>query len=103
MVDHLTALDEQGRTQFLGDMALLGEALHACTETIRVNYEILTNSETALHAHVIPHYSGEPKEYRSGPVWNYPAELRTSVAFSESTHGELRQTLGTYLSQRLDL
>lgn len=54
VVENLTDLGDAERAGFLSDMALIGEALHACTETYRINYEILGNSEAALHAHIFP-------------------------------------------------
>src|ERR1700761_5063833 len=52
VVDHLNVLTGAGRIQFLGDMALTGDALLACTAALRVNYAIFGNVEPALHAHV---------------------------------------------------
>jgi diadenosine tetraphosphate (Ap4A) HIT family hydrolase len=41
------------------------------TGAIRINYEILGNSEAALHAHVFPRYVTEPEEKRRKPAWFY--------------------------------
>ena len=38
VVDHLTDLDDASRAQYLTDMARIGDALHACTDTFRINY-----------------------------------------------------------------
>lgn len=101
VVEHLTDLDDQARVRFLSDMALLGEALHACTDTSRVNYEILGNGDPALHAHIFPRYGHEPDHYRRGPVWGYPPEQRTSVLFDETVHGDLQESLAAFITQRL--
>jgi diadenosine tetraphosphate (Ap4A) HIT family hydrolase len=53
-------------------MARIGEALHACTDTFRINYEILGNGDAALHAHVFPRYLTEPDQYRRAPVGPTP-------------------------------
>ena len=90
VVGHLTDLDDSARATFLSDMAMFGEALHACTETSRVDYEILGNGDAALHAHVFPRYVHEPEEYRRGPVWAYPSEQRTSLPFDLVAHGDLK-------------
>lgn len=78
---HLTDLPAERRLAFLSDMALLGEAVfNACSgydpAFRRVNYEILGNSYEHLHAHVTPRYSWEPAEFRTGPIWKYPQEVR---------------------------
>lgn len=67
----LNDLDEAGRAQFLTDMALLGDALLEVTGAARINYEILGNSEQALHAHILPRFDDEPEERRTGPAWFY--------------------------------
>jgi diadenosine tetraphosphate (Ap4A) HIT family hydrolase len=58
-VGQLSGLDLEHRTAFLRDMSLLGEAVElACSQKglLRVNYEILGNTDTFLHAHVFPRY-----------------------------------------------
>ncbi len=80
-VDHLLDLPRTAQVDFLTDMALLGEAVfHACNGLDpafrRVNYEVLGNSMRQLHAHVHARYAWEPEQYRSGPVWRYPDDLR---------------------------
>ena len=55
--------------QFLLDMAALGDAVLTVTGAERINYEILGNTEPALHAHVVPRYRWESAERRRQPVW----------------------------------
>lgn len=71
VVPDLNALSIPDRTQFLLDMAALGDVLLQVTGARRINYEILGNSEPALHAHVFPRYDTEPEEFRRGPIWLY--------------------------------
>jgi diadenosine tetraphosphate (Ap4A) HIT family hydrolase len=71
VVPDLNGLDADARSRFLVDMTLLGDALLEVTGAARINYEILGNSEPALHAHLFPRYDTEPAERRSGPVWLY--------------------------------
>jgi diadenosine tetraphosphate (Ap4A) HIT family hydrolase len=59
------------REKFLRDMSIIGDALLEVTGAARINYEILGNSDKALHAHIIPRYDAEPEELRKGPVWFY--------------------------------
>lgn len=71
VVSDLNALPAKQRLDFLQDMAILGDALLEVTGAMRINYEILGNSEAALHAHVFPRYATEPEARRQKPVWFY--------------------------------
>jgi diadenosine tetraphosphate (Ap4A) HIT family hydrolase len=71
VVASLNDLTREGREQFLYEMSVLGDALLAVTDAYRINYEILGNSEPALHAHVFPRYQSEPEEKRRMPAWFY--------------------------------
>lgn len=64
-LDSLTAIQRAG---FLRDMTVLGDALLEATEADRINYEILGNSEAALHAHLFPRYDTEPEDNRNRPA-----------------------------------
>lgn len=68
VVPSLNALAPAARLTFLGDMALVGDALLAVTGCARVNYEIWGNAEPALHAHIMPRYAGEPDDKRNRPA-----------------------------------
>ncbi|WP_313614415.1 hypothetical protein [Agrobacterium sp.] len=68
VVPSLNALDTNQRTEFLCDMALVGDALLAVTGCDRVNYEIWGNTEPALHAHIMPRYASEPDGKRQRPA-----------------------------------
>lgn len=70
----LNDLDEAGRAVFLRDMTITGDALLEVTGAWRINYEILGNSDPALHAHIIPRYISEPEALGRGPVWFYDRE-----------------------------
>ena len=69
VVADLNALTGDARTQFLRDMAALGDAVLTVTGAERINYEILGNVEPALHAHVIPRHAVENPELRRTAVW----------------------------------
>src|SRR4051794_39356109 len=60
VVGSLNDLSKPDRELFLYEMTLLGDALLAVTGATRINYEILGNTEPALHAHVFPRYADEP-------------------------------------------
>ncbi len=80
-VAHLNDFTGETRTQFLDDMAALGDAVLAVTGAVRINYEMLGNLEPALHAHVFPRYDDEPEELKTKPVWLYPQESWEEQAF----------------------
>jgi diadenosine tetraphosphate (Ap4A) HIT family hydrolase len=107
-VDHLTDLDWQRRTQFLFDLALLGEAVTAaCRDNglRRINYEVLGNSIPILHGHIHARYGWEPPERIGGPVWRYPREERNDPrhAYSDARHGALRAAITAELRRLADL
>lgn len=82
VVPSLNEMDRDAQAQFLLDMAILGDALLEVTGAARINYEILGNSEKALHAHIIPRYHTEPDDLRRGPVWFY--DMAASPDFDPS-------------------
>jgi len=71
VVSDLNQLRLSQRDRFLHDMGIVGDALIESTGCERVNYEILGNSEPALHAHLFPRYATEPSDLRSHPIWFY--------------------------------
>lgn len=97
-VDRLTGLSQADRSRFLLDMSLLGEAIeHACAADglVRVNYEILGNTDTYLHAHVFPRYAWESAELLSGPVWHYSRDHWTEARYQydDTVHARLRSRI----------
>ncbi|HEV2127575.1 MAG TPA: hypothetical protein VGR22_03040, partial [Thermomicrobiales bacterium] len=76
-------------------MALLGEAIErVCADEglCRVNYEILVNTDTFLHAHVFPRYTWEPADRITMPVFRYPDEnwRLPAYQYDDARHGALR-------------
>ena len=71
VVADLNVLDIEGRRRFLADMTLVGDAVMRAFQPLRLNYEILGNTEPALHAHIFPRYAWEPRLLRTKPVWFY--------------------------------
>lgn len=71
VVSDLNALDLDARRRFLADMTIVGDAVMRVFEPMRLNYEILGNTEPALHAHIFPRYNWEPPILRTKPVWFY--------------------------------
>lgn len=54
VISSLNSLTHEQRARYLMDMTLLGDVVEQLTGAWRINYEILGNSEPALHAHVFP-------------------------------------------------
>ncbi len=74
VVSDLNALSMEQRAIYLRDMSIVGDALLEITGAVRINYEILGNTEHALHTHIVPRYNDESDEFRFGPVWFYDWE-----------------------------
>lgn len=96
VVPSLNDLKEDARRQFLGDMAMLGDALLAVTDAQRINYEILGNSEPELHAHLFPRYAWEIERARRMPAWFY--DWQNAPAYSAEGHGALQAALAARLT-----
>ncbi|PTQ74120.1 HIT family protein [Pseudomonas sp. GV071] len=95
VVPSLNDLDTAGRTAYLLDMARLGDAALQATGALRMNYEILGNSEPELHCHIFPRYATEPEQHRKMPAWFY--DWKTATPYAEEQHGELRQKIAELL------
>ena len=96
----LNALNADARRQYLYDMTLIGDALLEVTDAYRINYEILGNTDPALHTHIFPRYRHEPKEYIGGPVFSYPREQRASRPFDQERDHQLMQHLADAIRSR---
>lgn len=70
VVESVNALDRAQRIQYSLDVIRAGDALLAVTDAYRINYETLSNSEPALHTHIIPRYRTEPDGKRGRVAWN---------------------------------
>jgi diadenosine tetraphosphate (Ap4A) HIT family hydrolase len=99
VVSHLNSLADDGRMQFLADMALVGDALLAGTDAVRINYAMFGNLEPALHAHLFPRYATEPEATRTDQPWALAWNL--APPYAEALHGELRLRIAAHIHQRL--
>ena len=100
VVASINALAPDQRVQFLVDMTAVGDALLATTDAYRINYEILGNSEPALHAHIFPRRMTEPDQYRCGPVFAYPKAERESRPFDSGREDRLLRSLRDFLKTK---
>lgn len=99
VVPTLNDLDSQARVNFLRDMTLIGDAILEVTGAARINYEILGNSEPALHVHIIPRYEAEPDDLRRGPIWFY--DWSRAPKFDPALHKPLMDKLRAAMEKRV--
>lgn len=97
VVPDLNALAAGERARFLYDMARLGDTLLKITGAARINYEILGNSEPALHAHIFPRYDTEPDDLRRMPAWFY--DWKNAVPFDAERDKKLMSQIAQALAQ----
>ena len=95
----LNDLDAEGRAAFLRDMVIVGDALLEVTGAWRINYEILGNSDPALHAHIVPRYTSEPETLGRGPVWFY--ERSAAPVFDPQRDRPLMDALAAAIAKRI--
>jgi len=93
VVPSLNDLNHQGRSGFLSDMALVGDALIEVTGAYRINYAIAGNSDPYLHAHIVPCYLSEPDEYSKGLPWSHPQAEIDSLLFDLARDKSLMEKL----------
>jgi diadenosine tetraphosphate (Ap4A) HIT family hydrolase len=101
VVSSLNDLSLAQRAQYLGDMALVGDALLEVTGAYRINYAILGNTDPVLHAHIVPRYRDEPDEWRSGLPWSYPDEVVYGKKFDPQRDQELVREIAIAIRRRL--
>lgn len=95
VVPDLNALPLAGREVFLREVSIVGDALLELTDSYRINYEILGNSEAALHAHIFPRYLHEAEQMRRRPAWFY--DWQSATQFDESRDRPLMLDIANYL------
>ena len=93
VVESINALEPEQRTVFLGDMAIVGDAILEVTGAYRINYAIMGNSEPVLHAHIVPRYLSEPEELLHGLPWSYPQAQIDAAGFDPVRDQALMQKL----------
>jgi diadenosine tetraphosphate (Ap4A) HIT family hydrolase len=82
-------------------MVLVGDALLEVTGAYRINYCILGNSDSYLHAHIIPRFLSEPEKLRKGLPWSYPKKQIETVPFDFERDKELMQQIAAAIQKRL--
>jgi diadenosine tetraphosphate (Ap4A) HIT family hydrolase len=97
VVFDLNALTREERQTYLYEMSVIGDALLDVTDAYRINYEILGNTETALHAHIFPRYQSETESLRRVPAWSYDWEK--APPFDPERDDPLINRIANYLKQ----
>jgi len=96
VVPSLNDLDAESRSTYLLEMTRIGDAVLEATGALRMNYEILGNSEPELHCHIFPRYASEPEQHRKMPVWFY--DWKAAPPYTEEVHGNLRKKIAQLLA-----
>lgn len=94
--DHVSELHElEDRNLFLSEMAVVAEAVYKAFQPRKLNYELLGNSESHLHWHLIPRYDVDPDPQR--PIWVVDKKIRNQT-LGEKELFELKRKLKIQLS-----
>jgi diadenosine tetraphosphate (Ap4A) HIT family hydrolase len=101
VVSSLNDLTSQARVAYLGDMAIIGDALLEVTGSYRINYAIMGNSDQVLHSHIVPRYLTEPAEFRMSNPWTYPSEIMDQTLFDRGRDENLMGMIRIAIKKRL--
>jgi diadenosine tetraphosphate (Ap4A) HIT family hydrolase len=101
VVGSINDLDRLQRAVYLNDMTLIGDALLEVTGAYRINYCIMGNSDSYLHAHIIPRFMSEPEKLRKGGPWSYPKKLQDEILFDFERDKDLMQQIKAAIQKRL--
>jgi len=68
---------------------------------LRINYDVLGNTDSFLHAHIFPRYDWEDEVCRKKPVWLYPAEewRLEEHQFNQSKHIKIKTLIQSVLQE----
>jgi diadenosine tetraphosphate (Ap4A) HIT family hydrolase len=100
-VASLNELNLDKRSEFLCDMAVVGDALLEVTDAYRINYAIAGNTDPFLHAHIVPRYMSEPEALRKGLPWSHPRSEMDSIVFNPDRDRLLMQQLSAAIKRRV--
>lgn len=96
VVSSLNEMSLEDRTQYLVDSVRVGDALLACTDAIRINYETWCNKDPALHTHIVPRFANEADEVKHLPMCK-GYDVSQARPFDSRLDGELIEKLRRYL------
>lgn len=100
-VQSLNELSLDERIGFLTDMSILGDAILSSCNPLRINYDILGNTDKFLHAHVFPRYEWEDDDRKKMPVWLYEQSnwVDSETAYSPQKYDSIRNAIFDYLEK----
>lgn len=100
--EHLSDMPFGLRSEYLNEMAILGEVMLEVLGAIRINYNILGNTLHLVHAHLFPRYEWEDETLRKTVVWKYDANFFTDAkyAFDINKHRQIKENLALALDRR---
>lgn len=100
----LNELPLERRAQFMQDMTLIGDSINDTCKPAKLNYAVMMNYDTYLHAHIQARYAWEPDEYRTGPAWRYPREQQYDDRYFciGEKYKALQEQIKTALRKRLE-
>jgi diadenosine tetraphosphate (Ap4A) HIT family hydrolase len=101
VVPDLNHLSLEDRAVYLRDMSIIGDALLEVTGAALINYEILGNTDRALHAHIVPRYADEPDEQRHKPIWF--RDMSKAPKFCPKCNKELMNNIALAIQKRLKI
>jgi diadenosine tetraphosphate (Ap4A) HIT family hydrolase len=101
VVPDLNALSLEDRVAYLRDMSIIGDALLEVTGAALINYEILGNTDRALHAHIVPRYIDEPDETRRKPIWF--SDFDKAPKFDQERDKQLLDSIAQAIQKRLSI
>ena len=81
--DELYKLEKSERNLFLKEMAIVAQAVIKAFKPKKLNYELLGNSDSHLHWHLIPRYGDDPKPETA--IWAIDYEIRCNKNSKPST------------------
>ena len=62
-----TELTDREAAAYGREVLLVGRALEAVLQPVKLNYDVLGNTVPHLHTHIVPRYADDPR-----PGWPYP-------------------------------
>lgn len=89
--EHIAELHQMGdqtKLLFLDEMSMVAEAVFRYFKPVRLNYELLGNTNHHLHWHIFPRYNDDP--FPKEPVWNLSKTIRCAPAY-KPTPNELEE------------
>lgn len=85
--NELHELDPEFRFLFLKEMSIVAEAVFKAFHPVKLNYELLGNTDDHMHWHIFPRHADDPLPKQ--PIWQLDKAIRTADSVRPSIE-ELR-------------